>query len=75
MICKDHRMPLLVAGVIFSLLAIMHLLRLFLGWSLVIGTFSVPIWWSGIGLVIAFLLALWMFKSSCCGTCDTCNKM
>jgi hypothetical protein len=62
-----HRAPLFVSGVIFSLLALLHLFRLYSGWQLVIGTFSVPLWWSGVGLIITVLLAAWMFNSLRCG--------
>lgn len=68
---KVHRAPLIVAGVIFSFLALMHLIRLFVGWGIVVGTFSIPLWWSGIGLIIAGILAAWMFKSSCCDRCSS----
>ena len=70
----DPKMPLMVAGIIFSLFALLHVLRLVMGWGLIIGTFSVPLWWSGVGLIIAALLAFWMFKSSCCKECDVCDK-
>lgn len=62
---KDHRVPLYVSGIIFSLIALLHLIRLSLGLSVVVGTFSIPLWWSGVGLVIAGILAGWMFKSAC----------
>ena len=62
--CK-HTAPLIVAGLIFALIAFLHLLRFFVGWDVIVGTFAIPVWWSGIGLIIAALLAFWMFKSAC----------
>jgi hypothetical protein len=47
----------LVTGVIFSLVALLHALRLLRGWHVVIGDFSVPVWVSWIGLAIAGYLA------------------
>lgn len=70
MVTDTHKLPLLVAGIIFSIIALLHLLRLVIGWSVVIGTFVVPVWWSGVGLIIAGFLAFWMLKSSCCERCS-----
>lgn len=49
----DQKTFALVAGVIFALVALMHVLRLFMGWPLVIGSWSVPMWLSWVGLVVA----------------------
>lgn len=68
---KCHKLPLVVAGVIFSVMAILHLLRLFIGWNIVLGTFMVPVWWSGIGLIIAGGLAFWMLKAAM--FCEHCS--
>src|SRR5260370_16980284 len=38
----------LVAGVVFDLIALGHVLRLVLGWSFVVQDFSVPIWASSL---------------------------
>jgi hypothetical protein len=42
-----------VAAIIFALVALLHLLRLVLGWSIVIEGWTVPMWLSWIGLVVA----------------------
>jgi hypothetical protein len=42
-----------IAGVIFALVALLHLLRLVMGWSVVIDSWTVPMWVSWIGLVVA----------------------
>jgi hypothetical protein len=54
----------LVAGIIFSLVALLHALRLLRGWHVVIGDLSVPVWLSWLGLVIAGYLAYQGFRSS-----------
>ncbi|MBI4358805.1 MAG: hypothetical protein HY584_05850 [Candidatus Omnitrophica bacterium] len=52
-----------VAGVIFLLVAILHLVRSIFRVSVVIGDFSVPSSYSIVAAVVAFLLSLWMFRS------------
>jgi hypothetical protein len=42
-----------VAGLIFAVVALFHLLRIYMGWSAVIGSWTVPMWLSWIGLVVA----------------------
>jgi len=49
----DQRIFLLVAGVIFAVVALLHLLRIYMGWPIVIGSWTVPMWLSWIGLVVA----------------------
>jgi hypothetical protein len=42
-----------IAAVIFALVALLHLLRLVMGWSVVIDSWTVPMSVSLIGLVVA----------------------
>lgn len=49
----------LLASIIFSLVAIAHLLRAAKGWPVRIGPYSVPLWLSWQGFVAATLLAAW----------------
>ena len=42
-----------IAAVIFALVALLHLLRLVMGWSAVIDSWAVPMWVSWVGLVVA----------------------
>ncbi len=49
----DQKTFSLVAGVIFALVALLHLLRIYMAWPVVIGGWLVPIWFSWIGLVVA----------------------
>ena len=46
-----------VAGAVFVLVAIMHLLRALNGWEMNIDTFSAPMWASWVGFVVAGYLA------------------
>ena len=47
-----------IAGTIFALVALAHLLRIIMGWPVMIGTWSIPIWISLIALVGAGLLSV-----------------
>jgi hypothetical protein len=48
----------LVAGVIFALVALFHLVRIFMEWTVIIGDWPIPMWVSWIALVVAGGLAL-----------------
>ena len=43
----------IIASAIFTVVALLHVLRIFLGWPAVIGGWTVPMWLSWIGLVVA----------------------
>jgi hypothetical protein len=47
----------LVASAIFLLIAVVHALRLALGWHAVVNTWAVPMWVSAVALLIALYLA------------------
>jgi hypothetical protein len=46
-----------IAGTIFALIAVLHLLRIYMGWTIVINNWEVPIWFSWIGAVVAGVLS------------------
>ena len=46
-----------IATVIFGLVAFLHLLRIAMSWSITIETWTVPMWFSWIGLVVAGVLS------------------
>jgi hypothetical protein len=48
----------LVAGIIFGVVALFHLIRIFAEWTLIVGNWSVPKSVSWIALVVAGGLAL-----------------
>jgi threonine/homoserine/homoserine lactone efflux protein len=52
----------LVAGVVFGLVALAHVLRIVLGWSIVIQDLSVPMWPSWIAVVVFGYLAYEGFR-------------
>jgi len=49
---------LIISAVIFSVVALLHLLRLALGWSMVIAGWPVPFWLSWLALVVLAALIL-----------------
>jgi membrane associated rhomboid family serine protease len=53
-----------IAIVVFSLIAVLQLLRFALGWSVVINGFAVPIWASAIACVVAAVLAVMMGREA-----------
>jgi hypothetical protein len=53
-----------IAVALFTLIAVVHLLRLFAGWEVVVVGFAIPVWWSAIGLVVAGGLALMVWREA-----------
>jgi hypothetical protein len=53
----DQKTFSIVAGVIFAAVALFHLVRIYMDWPVMIGGWSVPMWVSWIGLVVAGGLA------------------
>jgi hypothetical protein len=45
------------AGVVFLLVAILHVLRIALGWHVIVNVWTIPMWVSWIGVFIAGFLA------------------
>jgi hypothetical protein len=52
----------LISGTLFSVVALAHALRLFLGWSVELAGWVVPIWFSGVALLATGVLAIWAFR-------------
>ena len=52
----NQKTYMLIAGILFSLIAVGHLLRIAFGWSAVLDQRIVPMWPSWLALVIAGLL-------------------
>jgi hypothetical protein len=48
----------LVTSSIFALVTLLHALRLIYGWNVVIGEWTVPVWVSAVGFLIAGYLAV-----------------
>ena len=50
---------LLISATIFTLVALLHFVRLFTHWSFQIGAVTVPLWGSWLGLLIGASLSIW----------------
>ena len=53
---------LIISGTVFSIVAMLHLLRAVLNVSLQIGTWPVPVWLSWGAFLGGSLLSAWAFK-------------
>ncbi len=53
-----------IAIVIFSLVAVLHVLRLIFGWQAVIDGLVIPMWASVVGLIIAGGLAIMLWREA-----------
>lgn len=53
------RIYLLISGTIFGLAAIFHVLRVVIGWTLTLHTWSVPMWVSWLGTILPAVLCIW----------------
>jgi len=49
----------IVSTLIFAIVALMHLIRLTLGWSAQLGMTSIPLWVSVLALLISACIAVW----------------
>ncbi len=61
---KDKNMALKAAGVIFLLVAIMHLLRVLFKVRLSVAGHPVQMYVSWIGFLVALLMGIWMYVAS-----------
>ena len=52
----------LVAVVVFSLVSLLQLLRLLLGWDIAINGIAIPLWASGVAFVVAAALAAMVWR-------------
>lgn len=52
---------LTISGILFVIIAVLHLLRLIYQWPAEIGAVSIPVWVSCAGLLIASVLFVWAF--------------
>jgi len=59
---RNLKAYVLISGVLFGLLVLLHLLRVVNGWALAIGQFSVPMWASYVGIVVSAALCVWAIR-------------
>ena len=57
------RKAVFIAGVLFGLMALLHLWRLFYPFAVNIGSFSAPVWLSAILYVIGGCISAYLFRA------------
>jgi hypothetical protein len=57
----NTKIYLMVTGILFGIIAVVHLLRLIYQWPVKINAVAVPVWASCAGLLIALVLCAWAF--------------
>lgn len=58
----SERNYLLVSAIVFLLIALLHLIRVFTHWSVQVGTVMFPLWGSWLAILIAIGLSVWAFR-------------
>ena len=53
-----------IASIFFVLVSFLHLLRLFLGWEIIVNGIHIPMWVSVLGCVIPAGLALMLWREA-----------
>lgn len=56
--------PLIVAGLVFALVALLHIGRVYYHVPVMFGQTVVPEMWSVIGFFVATFLSIWMFLAA-----------
>lgn len=51
-----------VAGVVFGIYALFHLLRVVLEWPAQVSTWAIPVWASALGLLLNGALCVWAYR-------------
>jgi hypothetical protein len=54
----------LIAALIFAIIALLHLYRLFTNFQVILGSHTIPMWVSYVGLIIPGLLAAMLYRES-----------
>ncbi|WP_013325042.1 hypothetical protein [Gloeothece verrucosa] len=53
---------LIVSGLIFALIGLLHLIRIIYHWPAIVGVWTVPLSMSFIAIIITAVLAVWAFR-------------
>ena len=61
---NSQNMALRVGGIVFGIMCLVHLWRIFAHIPVQIGTHDVPIWGSALGAIVSGGLSLWMWRLS-----------
>jgi tetrahydromethanopterin S-methyltransferase subunit E len=61
---NSQTLGLRLAGIIFGLVCLAHLWRLVAHTNVMIGHHQLPMWPSVLGLIVAAVMSIWMFRLS-----------
>jgi hypothetical protein len=53
-----------IAAIIFAIVALLHLYRLFTHFQVILGNHTIALWWSYVGVVVPGLLAVMLYRES-----------
>ena len=59
----DQSCALFVAGIVFAIVAIIHIVRIATKFELKVGGKVIPLWANWLGLAVAGGLSIWMFMA------------
>ena len=62
---KSKHIALRVAGTVFAIVCLAQLLRVVLRVSVVIGGQDIPVWMSGVAVLISGVLSIWLWRLCC----------
>ena len=54
----------LIAALIFACIALIHIYRLFTDFQVILGSHTIPIWVSYLGIVVPGILAIMLFREA-----------
>lgn len=63
-IMESKKIFIRISGIIFGMVAVLHLLRITTGIQVLIGDFSLPIWVNWMGFFATSFLCFWLWKFS-----------
>lgn len=66
---KSHHLPVIISGILFVIIALIHIWRIFMGWSVTVDGQEIPMWASIVGAIVTGLMAVWIFCACRCKKC------
>ena len=57
-----HKTYVTIAGIVFLIAFVLHLIRSIAGWQLVLGPYNIPMWISWLAVIITAVLVFYSFK-------------
>ncbi len=57
-----ERLYLWISGSVFALMGFLHLIRILSQWSVQVGDLGIPLWLSGLAIMVTLVLSIWAFR-------------